>query len=844
MASLQVMPVRAWLLEEAACLAAPPPPMPVCRPPCCDLWKPKPAVNSEGPLTGTQPRLVGQSSHLPAGRSSLAHSAAGLPSSTRPTSSTYLRSSLSRIRSWPLKLDRQPLALVFGQFLVNQMEKDKDVVAQSQAIGILEALPQHPFSVVNALNGLLNDSKAFWRVRIEAAVALARTASEDTDWAGLVYLVRFYKSRRFDADIGLPRPNDFHDIPEYFVLKAIPQAIALVRAADKKSPREAVEFILQLLKYNDNSGNPYSDVYWLSSLVQSISELEFGQQNIMFLSSLLKRIDRLLLFDSLMPSHNGLLTISCIRTLTQIALKMSASLSLDRVANLIKSFRNDQKTQWKVRIEASRALLTLEFYWKGLDAALSLFMEFLEQETSLRGQAKLTVHAMHLCQVNVELENQSVIRCPTLLALLQLLASRKAYNNVYLRHHLFCMLQIIAGRPPTLYGVPSVQPQDLMEHFNVKTGGEQLIIPSFLKLRVSKAQVPFVDLEKPQESIEEIQKLQDPPGNTRDPQEPPVDTEKPQEPHVDTQELQDHLVATKRTISGDLPISNAAKDADTVSTGHERKYPVVKIKIKQPSSSVKADGTDRLTGQSRGGHNETELRPTSSVSVDAPARSLANEPTSTSNHNLEEVNSFHDRGSRMTASVGSAKLMSNDDVARELQCTADSNVSKFPKDRPLSSATNPDISEAHDLKGSSQTHYVESHIGEEPRTSIEPYKSTKNEKKDKKHKKDEERKRKRDDRTYGKGHHEDPEYLERKRLKKEKKRMEKELAKSQTAVVKPSSSNIEILRKAVEGEERSSSAEFKKPESIEEPKGSKSESLQTTSGTKFRIKLKRPNNGS
>ncbi|KAI4968267.1 hypothetical protein ZWY2020_060004 [Hordeum vulgare] len=44
------------------------------------------------------------------------------------------------------------------------------------------------------------------------------------------------------------RPNDFHDIPEYFVLEEIPHAVALVRSSDKSSPRQAVEFILQLLK--------------------------------------------------------------------------------------------------------------------------------------------------------------------------------------------------------------------------------------------------------------------------------------------------------------------------------------------------------------------------------------------------------------------------------------------------------------------------------------------------------------------------------------------------------------------------------------------------------------------
>ena len=42
---------------------------------------------------------------------------------------------------------------------INQLERDKDVVAQAQAIATLEALPQLSFSVVNALNNFLSDSK-------------------------------------------------------------------------------------------------------------------------------------------------------------------------------------------------------------------------------------------------------------------------------------------------------------------------------------------------------------------------------------------------------------------------------------------------------------------------------------------------------------------------------------------------------------------------------------------------------------------------------------------------------------------------------------------------------------
>lgn len=63
----------------------------------------------------------------------------------------------------------------------------------------------------------------------------------------------------------------------------------------------------------------------------------------------------------------------------------------DHVYGFIKPFRNSEKTPWKVKIEASRALLDLEFYFKGLDAALTLFIRFLEEEPSVRGMALLTV---------------------------------------------------------------------------------------------------------------------------------------------------------------------------------------------------------------------------------------------------------------------------------------------------------------------------------------------------------------------------------------------------------------------------------------------------------------------
>ncbi|XP_020248990.1 transcription initiation factor TFIID subunit 2 [Asparagus officinalis] len=534
------------------------------------------------------------------------------------------------------------------QMWINQLEKDKDVVAQAQAIAMLEKLPQLSFAVVNALNNFLSDSKAFWRVRIEAAYALAHTASEDTDWAGLLHLIKFYKSRRFDADIGLPKPNDFYDVPEYFVLEAIPHAIALVKAADKKSPREAVEFILQLLKYNDNNGNPYSDVFWLCALVQSVGELEFGQQNISFLSSLLKRIDQLLQFDSFMPRYNGILTVSCLRTLAQIGWKMSSIVPLERISEVIKPFCSSEKASWIVRLEACKLLLDLEFHCRGLDATLSLFMKFLEEETSLRGETKLAVHVMHLCQINAEAEIGYDVTCPTLVALLCMLASKKAFNNVFLRHYLFGIIQIVAGRPPTLYGVPKTLEQfPTIQELSVSNNSER-------KRNVLK-------ISKPQETSAPA-----------------------------TSNLSDaHIV----------PIVDASKDADTVSNNSERKRNVLKIKVKQPGSSSKADGIDQIIENSRGGQNDTNevVGPTSSVSVDAPNHHDTSEPLHVSNQNIEEVNSCYVYESRVTASIGSSAKLNKDGV-QELQCTADSRKSiPWDQSSPVTERTEVEVHQEHSL---------------------------------------------------------------------------------------------------------------------------------------------------
>lgn len=59
---------------------------------------------------------------------------------------------------------------------------------------------------------------------------------------------------------------------------------------------------------------------------------------------------------------------------------------------------------------------------------------------------KLGIHAVRLCQLRGGSDTDNTIKSETLVALLRLLESPIAFNNVNLRHYLFCILQVLAGR--------------------------------------------------------------------------------------------------------------------------------------------------------------------------------------------------------------------------------------------------------------------------------------------------------------------------------------------------------------------------------------------------------------
>ena len=133
-----------------------------------------------------------------------------------------------------------------------------------------------------------------------------------------------------------PKSNDFSDLRNYRVRIAILEAMTSIRKADGKCPEQIKKFLLSQLQMNDNAENPYSDDFYLASLLEmfttaviNTSEMRLGmdfddyadssqEREAEFVHTAVDEITRLLRRDELFPSWKNVYTTSalnCFKTL-------------------------------------------------------------------------------------------------------------------------------------------------------------------------------------------------------------------------------------------------------------------------------------------------------------------------------------------------------------------------------------------------------------------------------------------------------------------------------------------------------------------------------------------------
>ncbi|KAL8839149.1 MAG: hypothetical protein Q9176_004652 [Flavoplaca citrina] len=225
-----------------------------------------------------------------------------------------------------------------GYMYLSQLQQDKDVVAQLESVQYMASQKTHPLISTIMLRTLM-DTRYFHGVRTAAADALVKHAKEgDIDWLGLFHLEKAFQHFFCYNDSPMPRPNDFSDRAAYFIQCAIPKAIAKVRDSHGRSPIKARMFLLDKLKFNDNSDNELSDCHYLATLMEGLSQAmasrpplghdpdhdftfaENDGDDLRFHKSCLEEIDRYRRADEWLPSYHNILSraaLNSYRTLSK-----------------------------------------------------------------------------------------------------------------------------------------------------------------------------------------------------------------------------------------------------------------------------------------------------------------------------------------------------------------------------------------------------------------------------------------------------------------------------------------------------------------------------------------------
>ncbi|KAK9825158.1 hypothetical protein WJX81_006717 [Elliptochloris bilobata] len=319
-----------------------------------------------------------------------------------------------------------------------QLERSRDVVAQSAAVAGLAALRPITYGVVNALRACAGNAVVYCRVRVEALMALGRTAGADTHWAGSDALLKMLRARALDPDTGQPRPRHFASLAEFFVDQALPLAVAAVRDARGVSPVEAAELLLDIAGGVDNRGNPYDDASLTAALVEALGRLRLRSPEL--LARVVAELDRSLAREAVAPSYQhavGCAALCALQRLTA-SLPNPAAMSCRLQALFAQYLR--QSVPERLRRTAAACTLQLAAASGGVDAALAQALAVIGAEHSQAVRQGVLEDLLPLLR--------AAPRPQALAALHALLA---ASGDVRLRHLAFVALMRLGGEPATLY---------------------------------------------------------------------------------------------------------------------------------------------------------------------------------------------------------------------------------------------------------------------------------------------------------------------------------------------------------------------------------------------------------
>lgn len=163
-----------------------------------------------------------------------------------------------------------------GYMYLAQLQQDRDVVAHQDAMLFFQRGKRH--GVVSSIETrTVMDRRYFHGIRTMAIDDLPKQADPEINYIGTAQLILIFRHFFCDRMVGKngnvtfpPVSNDFHDKAQYSVQCTLPGAIARTRENGRCS-RQARNFLLDLLLFNDNSDNEYSDHFYIAKLLEALT---------------------------------------------------------------------------------------------------------------------------------------------------------------------------------------------------------------------------------------------------------------------------------------------------------------------------------------------------------------------------------------------------------------------------------------------------------------------------------------------------------------------------------------------------------------------------------------------
>ncbi|KAF9763661.1 Transcription initiation factor TFIID subunit 2, partial [Nosema granulosis] len=150
---------------------------------------------------------------------------------------------------------------------------DKNVVGQIEAIDYLSKRPS--VQICEAFERILENSQMFYKIRIRILYVMAKINIDS--YVGFQRVIQFFIKKFCVQSSTVIKPNDFNYI-NYFLQKHSIKALSHTDPFIKKNynGRNVVSasivcaFMINILRFNDNSMNNFSDTWYIASVIESL----------------------------------------------------------------------------------------------------------------------------------------------------------------------------------------------------------------------------------------------------------------------------------------------------------------------------------------------------------------------------------------------------------------------------------------------------------------------------------------------------------------------------------------------------------------------------------------------